>query len=276
MGKSKMKFYEGLGTPEEKKQPKTSSNDLGELLKIFEQALDVNLEDFVGHYDEVERIIKTVDQVLTPEEINSFLQQTIPYEQHYYYKERTGDMVSKLIQNSYDAGHNNFKLNTKALKEVDAIALGLIGQKENPINILVQGNLGNICGNNISDTIMKVEGSVGVYFGQDAEDSILEVHGNADENLGYSSKNTSFLVTGYVVEKFGIGTINSTFDFHGECKINLSTNPHVPREYHGITNCEFTVYRKKYYNKVLKVVPKGNNTIMLKDKKGKIIKEKKK
>ena len=51
-----------------------------------------------------------VRSVLTPTKINLFLQSTITSEHKRNYASFTGLFISRLIQNSYNAGNNNFVL----------------------------------------------------------------------------------------------------------------------------------------------------------------------
>src|SRR3989344_7879657 len=85
-------------------------NRFGELCREYEEVLEAR--DYKGK-------IKTIDDILAPSEINAFLQTTIGFEQHPEYDLRTGMFISQLIQKSYDAGNNDFVLNTQKLKVLD-------------------------------------------------------------------------------------------------------------------------------------------------------------
>ena len=76
-----------------------------------------------------------------------FLQATISFEDHKEYKERTGIFINKLIQESYDAGHNGFELNTMALPLIDKIGIYIQGKEKRPIEITIHGNAGTIIKN---------------------------------------------------------------------------------------------------------------------------------
>ena len=57
-----------------------------------------------------------------------------------------GLFISALIQNSYNAGYNHFQLNTQVLKERNYLAYDLKGIPENPLHLVVNGNVGDSFG----------------------------------------------------------------------------------------------------------------------------------
>ncbi|HLD00955.1 MAG TPA: hypothetical protein VJC39_04370, partial [Candidatus Nanoarchaeia archaeon] len=64
-------------------------NRFGELGRKYEEVLEAN--DYEGE-------IKTIDDILAPSDINTFLQTTITCQQHQNYDWRTGMFISQLIQ----------------------------------------------------------------------------------------------------------------------------------------------------------------------------------
>ncbi|HII15422.1 MAG TPA: hypothetical protein HA362_03845 [Nanoarchaeota archaeon] len=83
---------------------------------------------------------------LSPERINTFLQETIAYESNEKYAWCTGMFLTRLIKRSYDAGNNEFHLDTKAIsKPLHRIGQQLKGKKKKRIGITVDGPLGDMC-----------------------------------------------------------------------------------------------------------------------------------
>ncbi|MBI4980398.1 hypothetical protein HZC30_02450 [Candidatus Woesearchaeota archaeon] len=134
---------------EEKAKIESGSNKFSELYRKYEKLLDSSSEPIDNDFGFVEFIEYpafldsscdweklTFLEVLTPTEINLFLQGMMQYEEHRNYSEsRSGLLVSKLIQNSYYAGHNNFSLGLGVIEPFSRLASGLVGTKEDPLHI---------------------------------------------------------------------------------------------------------------------------------------------
>jgi hypothetical protein len=87
-----------------------------------------------------------INSILTPIEINAFLQITTKFENCPEYSSLTGFFVSKLISDSFYEGNNGFNLDFRNLSRINNLARGLIGEKEKAIEIGILGNLGrNFC-----------------------------------------------------------------------------------------------------------------------------------
>ena len=142
--------------------------DFSELLRMYEKVLDGEGHasyDYVGFV----RNNREVTEVLTPAEINSFFQATNRYEDHQLYSKKTGSMVSGLIQNSYNRGYNNFFLNTKNLPRISNLGAHIIGTKDDPIHISVEGNLCNKVGFAAYYSHFLLNGAVGIFGGWEAK-----------------------------------------------------------------------------------------------------------
>lgn len=81
-----------------------------------------------------------IDEILSPEEINAFVQATIPFEQHVNYAYATGLVCSTLIQNSYDHGHNDFVLATGT--QLENLLESVTATYKNPLRIVIDGSVG--------------------------------------------------------------------------------------------------------------------------------------
>ena len=136
-------------------------------------------ESFLKNYEitPTARLLEPVTEVLLPDQINSFLQATINYENYPHYA-FTGQFVAWLIQNSYDAGHNDFHLETNHLttplsylgSAIDKSSLLRItslpplrllkGSKERMLRIEILGNAGILLGNDATHVAYKCSGNV--------------------------------------------------------------------------------------------------------------------
>jgi hypothetical protein len=97
----------------------------------------------------LEKLRETVSEVLTPTEMQAFLLATTIYDDCERYERKTGVFVSQLLQNSYDAGHNEFVLNTRSLpRGLEFLGYNLRGTEERPIKVEVLGDVGDDCARN--------------------------------------------------------------------------------------------------------------------------------
>ena len=86
-----------------------------------------------------------------------------------------GHFITALIQNSYNAGHNNFVLYTSNLREkTDKLGWFTKGKSKRLINIKIFGDLGNHCFENGEYLSVEIYGNVGSICGGDVKYSSLK------------------------------------------------------------------------------------------------------
>ena len=271
-------LYDDLPSPDEKKEAKDCKliSGLEVLLKKYEIVLEQEDHKTKNH-------IQSIDQILKPEEINAFLQTTKVFEGNKNYQKRTGIFISKLIKNSYDAENNNFKLNTKNLKEIHYLGCKLEGKEEKPIQITIEGNAGNLCGVNSENSTFNIEGNTRNNCGHGSKNSTYNIKGNAGDRCGFGSNNSTYNIKGNIGKHCGYGSNNSTFNIEGSTRDNCGTHSenstyniegNTGKYYgYGSENSTFITYKQETYQKLLKQLPETNKLI-LKDKNNKIIEEK--
>jgi len=135
---------------------------------------------------------KTITDILTPNQINLFLQQTILYENHPNHSDKTGKFLSQLIQNSYDSGKNNFTLNTTALKETNAIGYKIKGTPTKNIEITITGNTEDTCGWHSKNTTFNITGNTGDNCGLSSRHSTFTIRGTVGEFCGLFSDHLTY------------------------------------------------------------------------------------
>ncbi|MFH1637250.1 MAG: hypothetical protein ABIB71_02385 [Candidatus Woesearchaeota archaeon] len=183
--------YSKLEAPEEKIEHKVEGSlvfdGFEELLGQYERLLEV-----ASWRSDLKKIFYEVKSVLTPRQINSFLQASIKYEDNPEHSDRTGYFITQLIQNSHDAGNNSFILNTKALsKEINNIGRELQGIEDHLLEIIVEGSVGYQCGlkaNNLRK--LHISENSGNSCGYGAS-NIQEIYigGNAKDACGFWAEN---------------------------------------------------------------------------------------
>ncbi len=86
---------------------------------------------------------KMLPEIISPEDINTFVRLVKP---GIYFRLAMGHFLSRLIQNSYDDGNNNFLLDLKQLPKVNYLGSAFTGTEENPLTVTVEGDVGwNLC-----------------------------------------------------------------------------------------------------------------------------------
>ena len=251
-------LYDDLPSPDEKKEAKEIDlSGLEGVLESYGSSLKID-EFHLGYH------LESIDQILTPEKINAFLQTTKIFENDKNYQSYTGKFISKLIQNSYNAGNNNFKLNTKNLKEIHSLGYGLQGIKEKQIKITIEGNTGNWCGEESKHTTFNIKGNTGNWCGWRSKHTTFNIEGNTRNYCGGYSYNSTFNIKENTGDSCGHFSNNTTYNIKGNTgnKCGEFSN-----------NTTYITHKPELYQKLLKQLPTTNKAI-LKDKNDKIIEEK--
>lgn len=152
--------------------------------------------------------------VLTPKQIDVVLQRMIRYEERPV-SGITGLFVSKLVQDSYDRGYNDFVLTTGNLG-IDRIGWNLKGSLERKLEIKIKGHVGYGCGYNAECSSVLVEGNAGDICGSNSVSSTIHVRGNTGYSCGSRSESSLFIVEGSVGRECGNESQYSIFLITGD------------------------------------------------------------
>ena len=131
------------------------------------------------HYCRRHSPFNHIKDVLLPEEINIFLLSTVPYEKYDSYSRTTGWMVSKLIQNSFDVGYDDFSLRA-GFFQLDFLASYLRGRKEKPVQVEIFGNCGQDVAYGMRWVDLVIHGNVYNNSFRSVLDSTITLHGMAE------------------------------------------------------------------------------------------------
>ncbi|MFH1065430.1 MAG: hypothetical protein V1734_02915 [Nanoarchaeota archaeon] len=189
--------------PEEQKGPIVKGIDgiIEEMLKHYETYLPYTpLRDgFTPVANMVyEKVCGMELPILTPEQINIFLQATNARHNSQNYSFNTGLLISKLMQDSYNAGHSEFRLDTVSLdKQADNIGYGISGTGKRPIQIIITGTAGiSLCTHAKHVTVYAK--AIGDWCGMNAQDITVIA-----EKVGFGCGDHSLCTTVYA-DKVGI------------------------------------------------------------------------
>lgn len=207
----------GHSTPmwldKERKEIKEKNYPFSEILQkydLFLERVDEYKESPHGFAYYYFQTPSDITNVLAPDQINKFLQITLAYKNQVGYHDLTGLFVTKLIQDSHNAGYNNFYLGTSAFKE-----LHWIGAHLKRTQLTIKGDVGMHCGSRAKDSIFTITGNVGDCCGVESLGSTFSVAGNVGDRCGTHASRSTFLVVGNVGDNCGHMTWNSTFSITG-------------------------------------------------------------
>ena len=186
-----------------------------------------------------------VTYALDPARIDAYFQQFLVYEAESNWDIVTGLFTSKLIQDSYLHGHNNFKLTTR-MNTNESLLMGsyLRGTKEKPINITIDGDRHEMFGSNSHYVHSIIQGSVGGQCGEESKNCSYEIDEKWGCNLGREAVESIFYLKAAPAR-----TVHQMPD----CRCGLHAQ-----------KCTFTTSDKDALEQ-LKHVPRGNRIIYLKE-----------
>ena len=260
--KTQMQFYDGLDVPDEKKEAKNS-----DLIPGLETLL-IKLDQLISKgYHWENKILSEIDEILTPEHINRLLPKIRGIHEEITSKYKTGSFFSKLIQNSYDAGYNNFIINT-LLEGINGLGNETKGTKDNPIKIKIFGNTGDSCGISAEYCNFEIHGNVDQWFGTHARNSDFKIYGNVKCWCASHARDSNFYIQGDVEDNFGMDAKSCNLEVKG--KIG-------PWDELRAKDSTLTTYDQETYNKIVRKLRAAlnihnhkGNTAILKDQQGNI------
>jgi hypothetical protein len=197
-----------------------TASDIEETKKIY--VVDSNLAEVFDTYNsylglekgELEDNKPTL--ILTPNEIDAFLQETIYHQKRENFCSKTSRFLSGLIQNSYDFGNNGFNLNFTELNYFNDVGRDLCGKKDEPIELDINGNIGNATGSCSKYLTINVNGNVGHTFGFDSTNMTSAINGDVGLNFGESSYKLAAQIEGNVRSSLGINSNKMKATIKGE------------------------------------------------------------
>ncbi len=148
--------------------------------------------------------------VLTPKQIDEFLQTKLEKNKQIFYSLEL--YISKLIQESYDAGYNDFEI--CAGEKPFAIGYGLKATEKKPIIIKINSKSGNFCfkqSSNIKATFVEDAGEGCMAY---SENSYALFKKNVGDYCGHNSKYLYAVFKGRVGKHCGSCSIGMKAEFN--------------------------------------------------------------
>ena len=209
-------------------------------------------EDFL-HSEFGEELENVVD-VLTPFDINEFLQSTVSFEDLDGYASSTGWFVSCLMRNSYAAGHSQFTLDLRAIKPINSLGVSIKATESKKVYVTVLGEAGDNCGSSCKNAVFNVD-VVGTYLGNKAHNSLFVVT-SANEYLGNCAVDCTFEMGKKIIYTPGIRSDRCVFKSSDKDVIASI------KEWHEVMTRGDAVLRCKD-NRVVYVAPDGSEEVTL-------------
>lgn len=166
----------------------------------------LELSDSFG--DQRKTILQSKFDILSPAQIDLLVQELIKYEQ-IALEASTGVLISKLIQDSYDAGYNDFVL-TSNDTPLNYLGCGLKGGQERKLQLKVKGPVGKSCGFESQYTTFIIEGDTGNNCGNNSKWNTF-ILGNVGDWCGAYSQHNKVIITGSAGKGCGVGAKHCSF-----------------------------------------------------------------
>jgi hypothetical protein len=162
--------------------------------------------------DELIGKLKPITEILTPDEINRFLQCSVTYEQYRYYAVTISFFITKLIQNSHDAGHNEFVLDLSTLTEkLFFLGYKLQGTEERPLQIELSGDTGGTFGSKSHYLTTIVHGEANKNCAPNSRNFVGTFHGNVGRGSFFRAESITVTLYGEIGDQCGIESVNGTY-----------------------------------------------------------------
>ncbi len=165
---------------------------------------------FVEGYDDLNNVETNASQILagldvTKNKITKFTEEVAVYLEKPKFYEIFGIYLLKLIQASYDQGHNGFEINTsKTNNFFFNNSIRLRGRPDRLLQITITGTLPNFDFIQFSYCDVKVFGDAGRRFGYKSKHSRHFVNGNASRFCGDLAEDSEFTVVGSIGSGCGV------------------------------------------------------------------------
>ena len=200
--------------PEETHYQQTTETSMTNLERALEVYRKIGFGgwDFDTRFNQIRSLEKAV---LNPSEINEFLQTVLKEYGDELDKRKTEFYINCLLQDSYDAGNNNFVLNTGD-SQMNHLGYMLKGTDEKKLEITIKGDVGYKCGYSSTNSSFTIEGNVREWCGKSSNNSSFAIRGNVGESCGDISKDSSFTIKGNVGYWCGRDSTNSSFTIEGD------------------------------------------------------------
>ena len=258
---------------ESKSVTRTGRSTFDVLLEKYDLLVQKGVNDQgVNTKERVIYLQQEVVEILSPQEITSLASvlyiHAEDYRPNFWYSEMEAQNISmlltRLIQNSYDAGNNHFLIdttnmfsiyNTPSMNRLFELGYGLTGRKENPIHLNINGNPGTHFLTKAHYVKAAVQGSVDDFCGYKSKHLAVTISHDAKSLCGGHSYASSFVIKGKVDCQLAR---NAKFSSFSMAKVHdwglFSGRPYF---------CTFSSSCEQTVKELLQHVPLGNKVVFI-------------
>src|SRR3989344_3131912 len=189
------------------------TENLERALNIYSKIVFAKEGELFGNIQSYINSLETV--ILTPPQIDLFFQTILKESKDKLKSHETGLYLTKLIQNSYNNGHNNFTL-TIGNNTLNLVCYELKAKKERPLIITFDGIVGDLCcafSEYIITTFNKHTGDNCCYESRNVVATFNEVVRNL---CGRGTTNMIAIFNGKVGNNCGLLSENMSGTFNGQ------------------------------------------------------------
>ena len=130
-----------------------------------------------------------ITEILTPENINRFIQTTIQHEHHPYYQATVGRVASRLIEKSYEAGTTRFYLDLRNLKAPHYLINNIYADYRRKLEVTIDGDVGSDFAVHSVNLNVTLHGNIGESGAQFLQESSITLDGEIKGyNFGFGGK----------------------------------------------------------------------------------------
>ena len=206
----------------------------------------------------------TVTEILPPAMINGFVQLVPPYISSTS-KRDLSRFLTHLIQQSYDAGYNQFYLDTTDVEKLQGLGATLKGKSKRPLEINVDGPISDYFLNNAKKVVATLKTqSEPMFTGHRAKKIHLTITGPAGVHTGVHADYSSFVIQGEPSVDhagYGLGMDARFSSFRLE---SFGTKKYWPfGEVAFPFGCTFKTNTPETMDNILQYLPLGNRAIFI-------------
>jgi hypothetical protein len=181
--------YNATNVEHENKIEVVPCENMEKVLKVFDKFIEKKYVNVDKHLS---------SNVLTPDEISTFMKIMPIYSHHENYLSVSVRFVEYLTKYSYDHGHNNFYFNFDNNIYLDYF-LKIKAEKDRPLKIFIDGDVGEYFGELSKNIEVLITGTVGDNFGHRAKNLTAVVEKEVGSDYFCYSDSNNYFVNGYEI-----------------------------------------------------------------------------
>jgi hypothetical protein len=176
--------------------------------------------------------------IIGDKEISRFIILSKTFESHPNYPRKLGELTSYMLQESFNVGYNDFEFDFSKISSIDKFLMSVSGLDTKPMNVFINGGLGDYCASNCNHLNLTVSGNIGLSFGFKSEHMTTYVKGNVDEYFNYHAQKSTAVIDGNTGNNFADSSEFVTAVILGEAEFEGVLAPYA-KNFRGYLKREY-------------------------------------